>query len=98
TGLPEGAKRTQQLLKEQREREAAQRQSQSQSKSVLKDVWMGGEGEDWKEKRASEHKKAFEEGKGMSDIILEQVAEVFSGNWRGKKDENSADTSQGEKK
>ncbi|KAK1247880.1 hypothetical protein MKX07_000768 [Trichoderma sp. CBMAI-0711] len=98
TGLPEGAKRTQQLLKEQREREAAQRQSQSQSKSVLKDVWMGGEGEDWKEKRASEHKKAFEEGKGMSDIILEQVAEVFSGNWRGKKDDSSADTSQGEKK
>ncbi|UKZ57785.1 hypothetical protein TrVGV298_011646 [Trichoderma virens] len=49
TGLPEGAKRTQQLLKEQREREAAQRQAQKQSepeegKSRLKDIWMGGEG------------------------------------------------------
>ncbi|PTB67928.1 hypothetical protein BBK36DRAFT_1085639, partial [Trichoderma citrinoviride] len=105
TGLPEGAKRTQQLLREQREREAAQRQSQSQSQKeqgkggVLKDVWMGGEGEDWKERRAQEHKKAFEEGKGMSDIIFEQVAEVMSGSWRGKKDDSSLDDSpQGEKK
>ncbi|TFB02406.1 hypothetical protein CCMA1212_005935 [Trichoderma ghanense] len=103
TGLPEGAKRTQQLLREQREREAAQRQSQNQSQSqskgsVLKDVWMGGEGEDWKEKRAQEHKKAFEEGKGMSDIIMEQIGEVFSGNWRGKKDDNSSDAAKGEKK
>ncbi|EHK27323.1 uncharacterized protein TRIVIDRAFT_215110 [Trichoderma virens Gv29-8] len=105
TGLPEGAKRTQQLLKEQREREAAQRQAQKQSepeegKSRLKDIWMGGEGEDWKEKRAEEHKKSFQEGKGMSDIIFEQIADVWSGNWRGKanKDDSSSDDSQGEKK
>ncbi|KAL7949047.1 hypothetical protein V8C42DRAFT_313087 [Trichoderma barbatum] len=105
TGLPEGAKRTQQLLKEQREREAAQRQGQKTAESEdgkgrLKDIWMGGEGEDWKEKRAEEHKKSFREGKGMSDIIFEQIADVWSGNWRGKasKDESSSDDSQGEKK
>lgn len=105
TGLPEGAKRTQQLLREQREREAAQRQSQKSSEPeegkgrVLKDIWMGGEAENWKEKRAEEHKKSFQEGKGMSDIIFEQIADVWSGNWRGKpKDDSSSGDSQEKKK
>ncbi|RFU81973.1 rhomboid family membrane [Trichoderma arundinaceum] len=106
TGLPEGAKRTQQLLKEQREREAAQRHKQKSSeegesnKGVLKDIWMGGEGENWREKRAEEHKKSFQEGKGMSDIIFDQIADVWSGNWRGKakSDDSASDDSQGEKK
>lgn len=83
-GLPEGAKRTQQLLKEHREREAAAKGLPDKSvgnSNVLKDIWMGGEKDDWKEKRAEEHQKSFEEGKGMSDIILEQIADVFSGNW-----------------
>lgn len=97
TGLPEGAKRTQQLLKEQREREAAKKASES---SRLKDIWMGGEGEDWKEKRAEEHKQSFREGKGMSDIIFDQIADVWSGNWRGKanKDDSTLAESQSEKK
>ncbi|PNP55021.1 hypothetical protein THARTR1_04710 [Trichoderma harzianum] len=100
TGLPEGAKRTQQLLKEQREREAAKKASELEGKSRLKDLWMGGEGEDWKEKRAEEHKQSFREGKGMSDIIFDQIADVWSGNWRGKanKDDSTSDESQGEKK
>lgn len=102
TGLPEGAKRTQQLLREQKEREAAHKQKQEEGKnSVLKDIWMGGEGEGWKERRAEEHNKSFQEGKGMSDIIFEQVADVLSGNWRekGKADEaSSSGDSQGEKK
>lgn len=87
-GLPDGAKRTQQLLKEHREREAAAKGLQDKSagsSNVLKDIWMGGEKEDWKEKRAEEHQKSFEEGKGMSDIIMEQIADVFSGNWGGAK-------------
>ncbi|PTB42002.1 uncharacterized protein TrAFT101_008897 [Trichoderma asperellum] len=102
TSLPEGAKRTQQLLKEQKEREAAHKQKQEETKnSVLKDIWMGGESEGWKERRAEEHNKSFQEGKGMSDIIFEQVADVFSGNWRGKgkaDESSSSDDSQGEKK
>jgi hypothetical protein len=95
TKLPEGAQRTQQLLKEQREKLEAEKQQsqqghqqQDQSDSekktasdVLKDVWMGGEGDDWKQKRAEEHQKSFQEGKGMSDIIFEQVADVWRGNW-----------------
>ncbi|PHH88327.1 hypothetical protein CDD83_7681 [Cordyceps sp. RAO-2017] len=86
--LPEGAKRTQQLLREHREREAAQRQKQSgadetkKDGGLIKDIWMGGESQDWSQKRAEEHRKRFEEGKGMSDIILEQIMDVWSGKWR----------------
>lgn len=85
--MPEGARRTQQLLKEHREREAAKKgipsagQDQQQGSNIIKNIWMGGESDDWKEKRAEEHQKSFEEGKGMSDIIMEQIADVFSGNW-----------------
>lgn len=103
TSLPEGAKRTQQLLKEQKEREAAQKKQQQQEESkngVLRDIWMGGEGDDWKQKRAEEHKKSFQEGKGMSDLIFEQIADVFSGNWRGKakNDDSASGDSTDEKK
>lgn len=102
TELPEGAKRTQQLLREHREREAALEQQREQQKQngdgkgvgLVKDIWMGGEGEDWKQKRAEEHRKAFEEGKGMSDIIFEQISDVWRGNWRkSKKADESTTTS-----
>lgn len=83
-GLPEGAKRTQQLLKEQRERQAAaEGKKPAESGNAIKDLWMGGETEGWKERRAAEHRKAFDEGKGMSDLIMEQVAEVWSGGKKG---------------
>ncbi|UNI18990.1 hypothetical protein JDV02_005215 [Purpureocillium takamizusanense] len=87
SGLPDGARRTQQLLREQREREAAEkkRQTELQDKKdgLMKDIWMGGEDEDWSKKRAEEHRKSFEEGKGLSDIIMEQVMDVWHGSWRG---------------
>lgn len=107
TGLSDTAKRTQQLLREHREREAAEKaaakglppptaQKDKNDSSVLKDLWMGGEDEDWKKKRAEEHQKSFEEGKGMSDIILEQIGDVFSGNWGKKSDDKP--TEQGSEK
>ncbi|ATY64431.1 hypothetical protein A9K55_004952 [Cordyceps militaris] len=83
-GLPEGAQRTQRLLKEHKEREAAAKglpPPGHDKDSIIKNIWMGGEKDNWKEKRAEEHQKSFEEGKGMSDIIMEQIADVFSGNW-----------------
>lgn len=86
-GLPEGAKRTQQLLREQREREAAQKRSRGEAEpgkkgGLLKDIWMGGEGEDWSAKREEEHQRSFQEGKGLGDIILEQISDVWSGRWK----------------
>ncbi|KAJ4249505.1 hypothetical protein NW762_012362 [Fusarium torreyae] len=103
TDLPEGAQRTQQLLREHREREAALKAKQEQQKEeekkgvakTLNDVWMGGEEKDWREKRAEEHRQKMEEGKGIGDIIMDQVADVWSGNWgKGSKKqegENSID-------
>ncbi|KAI5461215.1 hypothetical protein BGZ63DRAFT_424128 [Mariannaea sp. PMI_226] len=101
TDLPEGAKRTQQLLREQRERQAAEKKSEEEKKGlakVLNDTWMGGESEDWREKRAEEHRKKFAEGKGFGDIIMEQVAEVFSGSDKKKQDGEGSSTPPTEKK
>ncbi|KAF4967167.1 hypothetical protein FSARC_5239 [Fusarium sarcochroum] len=103
TDLPEGAQRTQQLLREHREREAALKAKQELQKEedkkgvakALNDVWMGGEEKDWREKRAEEHRQKMEEGKGIGDIIMEQVADVWSGNWgkgpKKQEGENSID-------
>ncbi|KAG6114292.1 hypothetical protein E4U31_005865 [Claviceps sp. LM219 group G6] len=79
--LPEGAQRTRQLLKEQREREHAEK---TKTAGLLKDIWMGGESDDWQEKRDAEHQKSLEEGKGFSGIIMDQIAEVWSGNYAKK--------------
>ncbi|KHN95745.1 uncharacterized protein MAM_06357 [Metarhizium album ARSEF 1941] len=83
--LPEGARKTQQLLREQRKKEAAEQRGQLQEKNkttgMVKGIWMGGESEDWQEKRAEEHRRSIEEGKGLSGIIFEQIADVWNGNY-----------------
>ena len=104
TDLPEGAKRTQQLLREQREREAAQKVKEAEDKKgvvkVLNDAWMGGEDEDWREKRAEEHRKKFEEGQGIGDLIMEQISDVWNGNWGkdAKKESDETSSNEPEKK
>lgn len=101
TDLPEGAKRTQQLLREHREREAAQKAKEAEDKKglakVLNDTWMGGEGDNWREQRAEEHRKKFEEGKGIGDLIVEQVTDVWYGNY-GKDSKKEGESSEPEKK
>jgi hypothetical protein len=101
TTLPEGARRTQQLLREQKEKEAAEKQRQLEEKNktagMVKDIWMGGEEEGWREKRAEEHRKSIEEGKGLSGIIFEQVSDVWNGNY-GKKEKKDDSSSTGPEK
>ena len=65
----------------------------------MKDAWMGGEGKDWQAKRIEEHRKSIEEGKGLSGIIFDQIADVWSGNWRGdaKKPDDEAKPGDGER-
>lgn len=103
--LPEGARKTQLLLREQKEKEAAEKQRQMQEKNktagMVKDIWMGGESEDWQEKRAEEHRKSMEEGKGLSGIIFEQIADVWNGNYgkkAAKKEEDATASNKSEKK
>lgn len=87
TGLPPEAEKTQRLLREHRQREAAMKQQQKEAEAAglakkVEDVWMGGEDKDWQKKRAEEHQKQFDEGKGMGGIIMDQISDVWSGTWR----------------
>ena len=89
--------------REEAERERARREAvivgQDQGKerkSFWNKVWMGEEQEGWKERRLAEEKKALEEGKSYTDMILEQIWEVWS--WEKKKDGDSNDKENGGKK
>ncbi|KAJ4423826.1 hypothetical protein N0V82_001565 [Gnomoniopsis sp. IMI 355080] len=90
-GLPEKAKRTQELMRLERERREAQlpkaerRRLQEErekkelaQRSLWEKIWMGNEKGNWKEERAKKDKEALEEGKGYGDLIVDQVKEVFS--------------------
>jgi hypothetical protein len=89
----EKARETARILKEREEaerervrREAALRGGAEQAKEgrpFWNKVWMGEEQEGWKERRLEEERKALEEGKSYTDIILDQIWEVWS--WEKKK-------------
>lgn len=102
SGLPEKAKRTQELMRLERERKEAQlpeaerRRLQEErekreiaQRGVLQRLWMGDEKGNWKEERAKKDKEALEEGKGYGDLIVDQVKEVFSSKKEGD-DKNDA--------
>jgi hypothetical protein len=85
----ERAKEMQRILKEEREksRRALERNDPSAEgveKGILGKLWMGDEKEGWKERRLEEEKKALEEGKTYTDMIFEQIWEVW--NWDKKKE------------
>jgi hypothetical protein len=54
----------------------------AEERGVLKKVWYGQEGADWKTKRDQREKEALEDGKGYSGLIMDQIWEVW--NWGGK--------------
>lgn len=90
-GLPtERAKEMQKILAEEREKsrkslapKEGQAADKEGEKGVLEKLWMGDEKEGWRERRIEEEKKAFEEGKTFSDMIIEQIWDVW--NWDKKK-------------
>lgn len=55
-----------------------------EDEGVLKKIWMGDETEGWKERRLEEEKKALEEGKSYTDMIYEQVWDVWNWDKKGK--------------
>ena len=57
-------------------------------KGLAKKVWMGDEKLGWKEKRMQEERDAAAEGKAFSDVIIDQVKEV----WGVPKDEDEDDS------
>ena len=72
------------------------RERQKHDKGFVNKVWMGDETEGWKERRIREEQKAFAEGKGYGDLIMEQIREVWP--WgekkRGDADEQTKDGNQ----
>jgi hypothetical protein len=87
----EKARETQRMFQEQRLREGQERlqregrvaEEKNENKGVFQRLWMGEETEGWKERRLEEEKKALEEGKTYTSMIMEQVWEVW--NWDKKK-------------
>ncbi|KAF4551304.1 Hypothetical protein D9617_14g077610 [Elsinoe fawcettii] len=67
----------------------AEREAQRQEQRTLGEkVWYGEERrEDWAAKRDREIREKFEEGKGIGDVIWEQVWEVWNWDKRGEKGE-----------
>lgn len=83
--LPEHAKEAQRRLRHERMAregltEADMRRIELEKRGRLEKLWYGDETrEEWSQRRAEEHKKALEEGKGLWGIIVDQVAEVMPG-------------------
>ncbi|KAJ4351158.1 uncharacterized protein N0V89_006497 [Didymosphaeria variabile] len=100
SSLPtEKARETSRIFKEREEAERARREGveglgKEKKKGILGKLWMGDEEEGWKERRLEEERKALEEGKTYTDMILEQIWDVW--NWDKKKGNGSKDD--GEKK
>lgn len=87
TELPtEKAREIQKRLAEEREKERKKLGKTEEDKSILQKIWMGGETEGWKERRLEEEKKALEEGKSYTDMILEQIWDVWNWDKKDKKD------------
>ena len=73
------------LLREGREalQQGRKETGEGKDKGVLNRFWMGDEKAGWKERRLEEERKALEDGKTYTDLILEQIWEVW--NWDRKK-------------
>ncbi|KAK3325744.1 hypothetical protein B0H66DRAFT_599886 [Apodospora peruviana] len=54
-------------------------------------LWWGDEDEDWMKKRLQREKEALESGKGYSDLILEQIWDVWNQNWRAEAEQKKKD-------
>lgn len=83
----ERAKEMQRIIREERDKGRQGLQGQEE-RGIFERLWMGDEKEDWKARRLEEERKALEEGKGYTDMILEQIWDVW--NWdkkKGKDDE-----------
>ncbi len=62
-------------LSKSREKERGRKEKE---RGLLEQVWMGNEGDDWKEKRDRREREALEVGKGYLDLIKEQIWDVWS--------------------
>lgn len=99
SGLPEKAKRNQELMRLERERreallpeaerkalQEAREKKEIASRGIISKLWMGSEKEDWRAERARKEKETLENGEGYGTLIMDQVKEVFSGSKKSEGD------------
>lgn len=80
----EKAKETSRIMKEREDLERIRREGvQGEKRPFWYKFWMGDETDGWKERRMEEERKALEEGKSYTDMIFEQIWDVW--NWDKKK-------------
>lgn len=94
--LPEGAQRTQELLRREREARArkdgavVQEKKKKDERGTLEALWMGDQGDDWIEERRRREKEALRDGgSGYWGLISDQISEVW--NSARKKEEAAQD-------
>lgn len=66
--------------------DAEKRRSGGLLEEKAREIWMGGETEDWKERRLREERERLAKGEGYGDLIMDQIREVW--NWGEKKAED----------
>ncbi|KAJ0116281.1 hypothetical protein J7T55_005227 [Diaporthe amygdali] len=99
-GLPEKAKRNQELMRLERERreallpeaerkalQEAREKKEIASRGIVSRLWMGDEKDDWRKERARKEKETLENGEGYGTLIMDQVREVFSGSKKAEGEE-----------
>ena len=59
---------------------------------VARRIWMGGETEGWRERRAREEQEALEQGLGYGDLIVKYVKDAWGVNNTGNKGEGKRDS------
>ncbi|PBP17149.1 hypothetical protein BUE80_DR012060 [Diplocarpon rosae] len=72
--------------KEAANRTEVESKAKEEEKGLLRKVWYGAEGPDWKAKRDKREKEALEQGRGYGGLIVDQIYEVWG--WgKGKAEE-----------
>ncbi|KAI9667368.1 MAG: hypothetical protein M1821_000183 [Bathelium mastoideum] len=61
-----------------RREKGVEEEDKGRERSLLRRIWMGGEGDDWKEKRMREEREAMEEGKGYGEVMMDQIRGVWA--------------------
>lgn len=111
SGLPEKARRNQELMRLERERreallpeaerkalQEAREKKEAASRGIVSRIWMGDEKEDWRKERAKREKETLENGEGYGTLIMDQVKEVFSSSKKGGGEEAEQGKSEKENK
>ncbi|KAL1870863.1 hypothetical protein Daus18300_004952 [Diaporthe australafricana] len=111
SGLPEKARRNQELMRLERERreallpeaerkslQEAREKKEAASRGIVSRIWMGDEKEDWRKERAKKEKEILENGEGYGTLIMDQVKEVFSSSKKGEGEEGKEGKSEKENK